>query len=398
MNMSFGYYPPERRDVPPPRPPDRPRIPSPTLLILLVVLGVLIGVVAIRFWPFGRKDEVTEPDAALRVASPRGELWDIEKGIVKVAAKASKSVVHIRAVIQRSAGTGSGFIWDKIKGKVYVVTNFHVIENVAARDPTGKYYTLDPDSKIEVVLNDQTKIDRTEIVGGYPDKDIAVLFLRGADPDKLQPIDVGHSDNLKVGQFAFAIGSPYGLDRTLTWGIISALGREITTERNQKPIKNVIQTDAAINPGNSGGPLLDSAGLLIGMTTAIYSPSGSSAGIGFAIPVDEINQVATEIIQHGRVIRPFLGVNIAADQLASQAGIEKGALIWEVVANSPAARTGLRGTSRGQLGDIILKIDDKPIDKARDVFEVLGNKKVGDKVTITYLREDEQHEVTVTLE
>ncbi|MBI1915461.1 MAG: trypsin-like peptidase domain-containing protein [Planctomycetes bacterium] len=395
--MSFGYESPQRYDFPPRRVPPPPRGNSPTLLILVVLLGVLLGVLAYRFWPFGRRGDVTEPDATPREVTPRGKLWDIEQGIVDVAAKASKSVVHIRAQNsdQDSAATGSGFIYNILNGKVYVVTNFHVIENVAVSSTDG--WSKAPNTTIEVTPFDQKTYQAT-IVGGYPDKDIAVLYVRGAPADKFQRIDVGTSDTLKVGQFAFAIGSPYGLSRTLTWGIVSALGREITTERNRNPIKNVIQTDAPINPGNSGGPLLDSAGRLIGMNTAIFSPSGSSAGIGFAIPVDEINQVATAIIKHGRVIRPFLGVHIAPDQLASQAGVEHGALIWEVVANSPAARAGLRGTTRGQLGDIIVKIDDKEIERASDLFSVLGNKKVGDKVTLTYSRNDKEQEVTVTLE
>src|SRR5207302_1165232 len=141
----------------------------------------------------------------------------------------------------------------------------------------------------------------------------------------------------KVGQFAFAIGSPYGLDRTLTWGIVSALGREITTERNHNPIKNVIQTDAAINPGNSGGPLLDSAGLLIGVNTAIYGPSGSSAGIGFAIPVEEVNRIVPQLIKDGKVTRPGLGVQVATDQLAKHLK-QEGALVINVVPDSPAAK------------------------------------------------------------
>jgi S1-C subfamily serine protease len=397
--MSFSYDSPQRYEFPPRPTPPTPRGNSSTLLVLLVVLGVLLGVLVYRFWPFGPKGDVTEPEAALRVATPREGLWQIEQDIVKVAAKASKSVVHIRAQnrAQGSAATGSGFIWDKINGKVYVVTNFHVIENVAVRDPSTDGWMKASDTTIEVTPSNEKPYIAT-IVGGYPDKDIAVLLLRGAPADKLQRIDVGQSDNLKVGQFAFAIGSPYGLDRTLTWGIVSALGREITTERSRSSIKNVIQTDAAINPGNSGGPLLDSAGRLIGMNTAIYSPSGSNAGIGFAIPVDEVNQVATEIIKHGRVIRPFLGVHIAPDQIASDAGVEKGALIWEVVDNSPAQHAGLRGTKRGQLGDIIVKIDDQEINRARDLFSVLGDRKVGDKIKITYLRDDKEQEVTVTLE
>src|SRR5262245_57174959 len=396
--MSFGYS-PQSPDFPPRRTPPPSRAGSLTLLIVIIAVGVLLGVLAIRFWPFGHKAELTDPDATPRAVTPRGKLWEIEQGIVDIAARASKSVVHIRAQNPRegSAGTGSGFIWDKREGKVYAVTNFHVIAHVAVQDRDGNSFRKDPDGVIEVTLSDQ-KTYRADVVGGYPDKDVAVLYLRGAPADKLQPIDVGRSDNLKVGQFAFAIGSPYGLDQTLTWGIVSALGREITTERTQKPIKNVLQTDAAINPGNSGGPLLDSAGRLIGMNTAIFSPSGSSAGIGFAIPVDEINQVATEIIKHGRVIRPYLGVYPVPDQLATQVGIDRGVLIWEVVKNSPAAGAGLRGTTRGQLGDVIVKIDDTEITRARDLFSALSDKKVGDKVTIRYLRNDKEHEVTITLQ
>ncbi len=378
-------------------PPRTQKQSSGLLLLLLGVLGVLLAVVVVRNWPFG--GDPRDPDATPRPVTPRGNLWEIEEAITGLAAKVSKSVVHITAANRRdgSAGSGSGFVWDKREGKGYVVTNFHVVERATVYDREADAYRNHPSGEIEVVLFDQSAY-RAEVVGGYPDKDIAVLYLRGAPLDKLRPIDVGRSDTLKVGQFAFAIGSPYGLDRTLTWGIISALGREITTERTRSPIKNVIQTDAAINPGNSGGPLLDSAGLLIGMNTAIYSPSGTSAGIGFAIPVDEVNQVATEIIKHGRVIRPVLGVQVAPAQLAAQFGVDRGALLWEVIPNTPAHRAGLRGTRRGQLGDILVEIDGKAVASPRELFAVLATKQVGNPLKLVFLREGQQQEVTITLE
>ena len=383
--MSYGYELPPR-----PLPPARPQRNSPLLLLVLLAGCLVLAFLLLRpYLPFGRHDGL-DPDAKLRDVTPRGELWDIEKRIIALAARASKSVVHIRSRGQDTAGTGSGFIWDD---KGHVVTNFHVIENAVTATGRGAFTES---GEIEVTLSDQTTRP-AKVTGAYPDKDIAVLFVQGVSRSKLQKIDLGRSDDLKVGQFAFAIGNPFGLDRTLTKGVISALGREIATE-NRRPIKNVIQTDAAINPGNSGGPLLDSYGRLIGMTTAIYSPSGTSAGIGFAIPADEINEVATQIIQKGRVVRPLLGVHVAPDQLASQAGVDSGALIWEVVPNSPAAAAGLRGTTRTQLGDILVEMDGKPIKRSRDVFNVLENKKVGDTVKLTYLRDDTRLEVTVTLQ
>ena len=186
--------------------------------------------------------------------------------------------ISARRVAQVPEGTGSGIVWDK---EGHIITNYHVIRKA---------------SGAEVVLADGSKY-AAKLVGGRPDKDIAVLYI-DAPRSKLTPIDIGSSDDLKVGQWAFAIGNPFGLDQTLTKGIVSALGREIESLTGD-PIKNVIQTDAAVNPGNSGGPLLDSSARLIGVNTAIYSPSGTSAGIGFAIPVDEVNEVVTSIIKAG---------------------------------------------------------------------------------------------------
>ncbi len=226
-------------------------------------------------------------------------------------------------------GTGSGFIWDE---GGHIVTNYHVIKGADGA---------------HVTLADHTTY-RASLVGAAPDKDLAVLHI-DAPKDKLVPIRIGNSTDLQVGQMAYAIGNPFGLDLTLTTGVISALGREIQSV-TKRTIKNVIQTDAAINPGNSGGPLLDSAGRLIGVNTAIYSPSGSSAGIGFAIPVDEVNRVVPQLIKNGKVERPGLGVQVAHDQLARELGVQKGAVIVRAFRNSPAAKAGLRPTRRDSSG------------------------------------------------
>jgi S1-C subfamily serine protease len=229
-------------------------------------------------------------DGQPRTVTPRGELASLEKSVIELHKKTAPSVVHItteglqrdmysRNVYKVPEGTGSGFVWDD---GGHVVTNYHVIQKAA-----GAQVTLADGSKWQARL-----------VGVAPQKDLAVLWI-DAPKDKLVPITVGSSHDLQVGQMVFAIGNPFGLDQSLTMGIISALGREIESVTHE-PIKDVIQTDAAINPGNSGGPLLDSAGRLIGVNTAIYSPSGASAGIGFAIPVDEVNATVPELIRTGK--------------------------------------------------------------------------------------------------
>jgi S1-C subfamily serine protease len=241
---------------------------------------------------------------------------------------------------------------------------------------------------------------KASLVGSYPDKDLAVLRI-DAPKAKLRPIPVGRSGDLQVGQKTFAIGNPFGLDQTLTTGVISALGREIESV-TKRPIQNVIQTDAAINPGNSGGPLLDSAGRVIGVNTAIYSPSGASSGIGFAIPVDEVNRVVPQLIKAGKVTRPGLGVQLAADQVARQLGVDSGALIVQVVPDSPAAKADLQPTRRDrqgdiQLGDVIVSVDGKPVEKANDLFALLESHQVGDKVTVGIRRDGKRQDVAVTL-
>lgn len=273
-------------------------------------------------------------------------------------------------------GTGTGFMWDD---EGHIVTNYHV---------------LDGGNKFLVTLGDQSSYE-AEFVGAEPGKDLAVLKIIA--PDKIKPLPVGRSANLKVGQFAYAIGNPFGFDQTLTTGVISALGREITAGNGRK-IYDVIQTDAAINPGNSGGPLLDSSGRLIGVNTAIYSPSGAYSGIGFSIPVDVVNLVVPDLIAYGRVNRPIMGV-----ELVSQAHVNApGAMISRVMERSPAARAGLRGLSRARNGtvlpgDLITDIDGKEITSNLELVEALENYKPQDEILIGFIRKGELQRIKLRL-
>lgn len=279
------------------------------------------------------------------------------------------------------SGNGSGFIWDR---KGHIVTNYHVIQN---------------SSSAQVTLADQSTYQAT-VVGTAPEKDLAVLRIE-APVASLRPIPVGASDNLRVGQSVFAIGNPFGLDQTLTTGIVSALGREIKSVAGI-PIRNVIQTDAAINPGNSGGPLLNTQGQLIGVNTAIYSPSGASAGIGFSIPVDVVRWVVPELISFGELRRPTLGIELAPEYLLQRAGI-KGVLILRVSENGPAEKAGILPTRRDRngrivLGDIITGINKDPILSYSDLVLALEKYKAGDRVTVSFLRDDKAGQVEIELE
>ena len=335
---------------------------------------------------------LNDPRAVPRPVSPRGDLSQNEKSIISLFRQASPSVVHITAIsVQRDLftlnlyqipeGTGSGFVWDTSGN---IITNFHVIQNADAA---------------QVTLSDQSNW-KARRVGVAPDKDLAVLRI-DAPANRLQPIAIGTSKDLQVGQSVFAIGNPFGLDQSLTTGVVSALGREIESV-TRRPIQGVIQTDAAINPGNSGGPLLDSAGRLIGVNTAIYSPSGASAGIGFAIPVDTVNRIVAELIRSGRVTRPGIGIQIAEDQIAERLGVT-GVLVVDVNAGSAAAKAGIRPTRRDasgrvHLGDIITAIDNKKVESPNDLFLALERHKVGDVVNISLLREGKPTQVRIALE
>ncbi len=335
---------------------------------------------------------LTNPKVTPRSVTPRGELMPEEKSTITLFKQASPSVVNITSIgIERDLftlnqyqipqGTGSGFIWDNTGN---VITNFHVIQNADAA---------------QVTLADQSTF-KARVVGVAPDKDLAVLRI-DAPPAKLQAIPLGTSKDLQVGQNVFAIGNPFGLDQTLTTGVISALNREIESV-TRRPIQGVIQSDAAINPGNSGGPLLDSAGRLIGVNTAIYSPSGASAGIGFAIPVDTVNRIVTELIRSGKVTRPGLGIQVADEQIAQRLGVS-GVLIIDVAKGSAAAKAGMQPTRRDaagrvRLGDIITAIDGKKIESPNDLFLALEKYRVGEFVSFTVLRNDKPIQLKIALE
>ena len=277
----------------PPRPPRPPR-PRPTINKgMLTVLCLLAGLLLWRSW----HSAMAPPAAPPRAITPRGDLAADEKSTIELFREASPSVAYITTLAVRRdrfslnvteipQGTGSGFLYDD---QGHVVTNFHVIQDA---------------DEARVTLADGSTYDGF-LVGTEPDLDLAVLRIRAA-PGRLKPLPLGTSGDLEVGQKVFAIGSPFGLDQTLTTGVISGLGREIQAVTG-RAIRGVIQTDAAINPGNSGGPLLDSAGRLIGVNTAIYSPSGTYAGVGFAVPVDLVNRAVPQLIQHGKVARPGTG-------------------------------------------------------------------------------------------
>ncbi len=356
--------------------------PAPRLIAAIGLVLAMLGAAA----QTGRAD--TEP----RAIAPRGPLGAEEQAQIELFRRVSPSVVHIttlevgrdlfsRNVQQVPRGTGTGFVWDTVG---HIVTNFHVIqEGNAAR----------------VTLADQSTW-RAALVGAFPDRDLAVLKI-DAPRDKLPPIPIGTSRDLQVGQKVFAIGNPFGLDQTLTTGIVSALNREIDSFNN-RTIRGVIQTDAAINPGNSGGPLLDSAGRLIGVNTQIASPSGASAGIGFAIPVDEVNRIVPRLIRDGRISRPTLGIGAASEGLQRALRLPDGVALVRVSPGGPAARAGLRPFARagdGSIvaGDVITAINDQPVRNLDDILTVLENHGAGQTVTVTVWRAGKSRKERITL-
>ncbi|MCZ2290458.1 MAG: trypsin-like peptidase domain-containing protein, partial [Burkholderiales bacterium] len=319
----------------------------------------------------------SRPDAVPRAVDPRGPLAADELANIEIFRRTSSSVVHITSlgaqrdlfslnVQQVPRGTGTGFVWDAAG---HIVTNFHVIQGA---------------NGARVTLSDQSSWD-AELVGFFADRDLAVLRIK-APPEKRPPIALGTSRDLVVGQRVYAIGNPFGLDQTLTMGIVSALGREIESFNN-RTIRGVIQTDAAINPGNSGGPLLDSAGRLIGVNTQIASPSGASAGIGFAIPVDEVNRIVPRLIRDGRFVRPALGISAGPPALRQALKLPKGVIVVGVGRGSPAERAGLepfRRESRGEIiaGDVITALNGHEVSDLDDLLEQLEHFQSGDEVTL----------------
>jgi S1-C subfamily serine protease len=355
--------------------------------ILFVALALALGACG--------RDETPRVAAEPRVVAARGDLAADEAATIELFERSKDAVVFIattqrvlnpwsRDVFSIPRGTGSGFVWDQ---DGHVVTNNHVIMGA---------------SEARVRLNDGRDYGAS-LVGASPAHDIAVLRIRVPERQPA-PLPIGKSAELKVGQKVFAIGNPFGLDWSLTTGVVSALNRSLPAEDGRSVVEELIQTDAAINPGNSGGPLLDSAGRLIGINTAIYSPSGAYAGVGFAVPVDTVNRVVPQLIAKGKYVRPVLGIQ--ADQALNQIlekrlGV-KGVAVLGVERGSAAEEAGLRGAKieRGGgivPGDIILAVDGRPVDTIAKLVARLDEKKVGDAVKLTLLREGKQTEISATL-
>ncbi|HEX5104838.1 MAG TPA: trypsin-like peptidase domain-containing protein [Pirellulaceae bacterium] len=369
-----------------------------TLLPLLVLLVIVLLIV--QFWTMsrggGRPIVQFDPTAKPRPIAPAGELAADEQATIDLFKQTSRSVVHVTTaqvgrdlafnVMEIEKGTGSGFMWDE---QGHVVTNYHVVEEA---------------NRFRVTLADQSTHEAS-LVGTAPDKDLAVLKI-DAPVELLQPLLIGESKDLEVGQKVFAIGNPFGLDQTLTTGVISGVGRQIRSLTG-RVIEGVIQTDAAINPGNSGGPLLDSRGRLIGVNTAIYSPSGASAGIGFAIPVDTVQRIVPQIVRTGSVVRPSIGAQFFPDSFTRRLGVE-GVLIGRVSPGGPADEVGLLPTRRDEWGDIswgdlIVAVDGRAVESVDELLTVLENHNVGDSVKLKIRRglrstAEKALEVTIRLE
>ena len=352
--------------------------------VSIIVFVLAVAALFLYFDPFGGRGRRTV--STPRDIVPRGDLASFEETTITIFNAAAPSVVYIfteNAVAgffgarQIRQGNGSGFLWDE---HGHVVTNYHVVEGAR---------------RVQVRLDSGEAIEAT-FVGGSPDHDLAVIRLRSV-PAKIQPIPVGVSDSLQVGQAVFAIGNPFGLARTLTTGVISALDRRLPTAAGRE-VLGVIQTDAAINPGNSGGPLLDSAGRLIGVNTAIISGSGSSAGIGFAVPVDVVNAIVPELITRGKVPRPGIGIVALDEERAAGIGVP-GVVIERVVPGSEADRAGLAGIDYRNrlLGDVIVAVDGQDVVDLDDFVRLLQQLDIGQTVAIEVERGDTRRTVNVKI-
>lgn len=376
-----------------------PHRPRPTAALAAAALLSAAGGCTIEFTPANAAGEPVEarPGSVPQSGSPPApepyaDLRPDEQATVDLFEHTSPSVVYISTVTRRrdffgrvtsavTQGTGTGFVWDSAG---HIVTNFHVVQGRSAA--------------IRVVMHDQTSYP-AQPVGGSPRHDLAVLRI-DAPADSLRPVRPGDSDRVRVGQSAYAIGNPFGYSATLTTGIISALNRRIDGLTGDI-IEDVIQIDAAINTGNSGGPLLDSRGRLIGINSQIASPSGTSAGIGFAIPVNTVMRVVPQLISHGSYTPARLGISTDRQlnrYVTARFGVS-GVVVAEVDPRSPAARTGLRGTepNADRVGDIIVRIDGEPVQSLRDLRLVLDRYEPGDEVEVTVWRDGDLHDLVVPL-
>ena len=322
-------------------------------------------------------------ETAPRLPAPRADLAGEEARTTALFARTAPSVVAIYArkrgtrLGEGGVGAGSGFVWDRAG---HIVTNHHVVEQA---------------DQLGVLFGGETPLP-ARLVGTAPWVDLAVLKLIDP-PDDLQPIPVGTSADLAVGQSVYAIGNPFGLSRSLTTGVISALGRRFPTASGREVV-GVIQTDTAINPGNSGGPLIDSSGRLIGVNTAILAPTGSFTGVGFAIPVDTVNRIVPELIRDGRARLPGIGFVPLPEEVAHQYGI-RGIVVQTVPPDSPAARAGLTGIDEfGRLGDVIVAADGEPVATVADLAIVLERVGIGNRVRLTVVRDGRRRDLTTTVQ
>ncbi|HVS10076.1 MAG TPA: trypsin-like peptidase domain-containing protein [Planctomycetota bacterium] len=360
---------------------------------ILWALASSLAVFALVGWRFS---EASRADARVPRQSDgpitRADLTPEERATIELFKSVSPSVVNVtnlqprrdmfsRDVTETPFGSGSGFLWDE---EGHVVTNFHVIYQ---------------STRVQVTFAEGGKAYDADVIGTARHSDLAVLKLRER-PRGLRGLTIGRSSDLLVGQKVFAVGNPFGLDQTLTTGVISGLGREIRSLTNHK-ISDVIQTDAAINPGNSGGPLLDSSGRLIGVNTAIVSPSGAYAGVGFAVPVDVVKRAVPQLIEHGRVERPGLGITHLTDPQSRQLGL-RGVGVRTVAPDSAAERAGLQDIRIYRDGtydvDEILAIDGKRVASVTDLYDILDQQEVGDVVKLTVRRGSEMHDVRAKLQ
>jgi S1-C subfamily serine protease len=419
--MSPPGRPDDHDDDTPPPPRRRPRpvedddhegSARPLAYLLLLVFGVALGIGA--FYVVSRSlaprpeaatapppaGPVNDPDAKPRAAAANGPLDADEAEANTVFESAKDAVVNVDTVmikrnrlndrlLEQQTGTGSGFIWDA-EGRI--VTNFHVVQESLRR----------PSMTIRVVMADRSAHE-ARLVGTAPDIDLAVVQI---DPSrvkgKLAPLGVARSADLKVGQRVYAIGNPFGLSLTLTTGIVSALDRTIESPTGA-PINGTVQHTAQINPGNSGGPLLNRAGKLVGVNTAITTTTGGNMGIGFAIPSDAVNQVVTDIIRNGQSSRSAdLGVRLYDEKKLRRAGYEAGVMVAEADPAGPAARAGLRGTGRGPTGatapgDLIVAINNERVDDTADYQRVVARLRPGERVRVRFMRDEVEQEVMLTV-
>jgi 2-alkenal reductase len=348
---------------------------------VLVFAAALAALSCLPLIPSAQAREAASP----RPVTPRGPLPASEQAVVRIFEEASPSVAYLNTErVELSGffgpqvyrGAGSGFVWDE---QGHIVTNYHVVQDARS---------------VRVQLGSRTYA--AKVVGVAPDYDLAVVKLATV-PKDLKPIRIGTSADLKIGQSVYAIGNPFGLTRTLTSGIVSALDRHLPTTQVLE-VSGVIQTDAAINPGNSGGPLLDSAGRLIGVTSAIKSPVGASSGVGLAIPVDLVNRIVPQLIAHGRAELPSIGIVPVDPDLVASAGI-KGVVIARVQPGSPAARAGLKPMDprSGDVGDLIVAVNGHPVESLAEFGSELDRVGIGHEADLTVIRGEKERRVHVKI-